>query len=79
MAKQSSYLGSSGHIPVVFIYQSTVVLQAETETQTNFYSTALLPIIAGYQLSPDRIQIGTTSPKVASQVSQIRYNYFKNE
>ena len=33
--------------------------------------TPLLPIIAG------RIQIGTTSPKVASQVSQIRYNYFQ--
>ena len=25
--------------------------------------TALLPIIAGYQLSPDRIQIDLTSPK----------------
>ena len=42
-------------------------------------ATALLPIIAGYQLSPDRIQIDITSPKVASQVSQIRYNYFQSE
>ena len=32
-----------------------------------------------YQLSPDRIQVDITSLKVASQVSQIRYNYFQNE
>ena len=42
---------------VFFLVGSTVI------SSLLLLATALLPIIAGYQLSPDRIQMDITSPK----------------
>ena len=58
---ENRYMGTLS-VAIVSISLSIPIGEG-TETR----STALLPIIARYQLSPDTIQIDITLPKVASQ------------
>ena len=45
------------------LQQDLLYLNHTDTCGSNEQDTALLPIIAGYQLSPDRIKVDITSPK----------------